>query len=152
MKISFRGDMKKDTIFMTKTTFPGLRCIIQMHYLNPCLLPVILCRRQTVVKRLQSTVLFQAPLRLVPLLLCKLLYAIYDTMQWPHDSNLTLEVLSRIMHCLKEKLPPTLYLQLDNCGRGKQVQMFFFLSAGSQRYRPTHTHTCIRQSTTQLKS
>ena len=55
----------------------------------------------------------------------KLLYAFYDTMQWPHDSNLTLEVLSRIMHRLKEKLPPTLYLQLDNCGRENKNRYFF---------------------------
>ena len=45
-------------------------------------------------------------------------------MQWPHDSNLTIEVLTQIMHALKEKLPPTLYLQLDNCARENKNRYF----------------------------
>lgn len=36
----------------------------------------------------------------------KIIYAFYDIMQWPHDSNLILQVLNNI-----------LYLQLDNCFR-----------------------------------
>lgn len=39
-----------------------------------------------------------------------------DFKEVPHDSNLTINVLLQTL--LKyEKLPPTLYLQLDNCGR-----------------------------------
>lgn len=54
----------------------------------------------------------------------KLLYAFYDMMQWPHDSNLTLEVLSSILVSLRDRLPPTLYLQLDNCGRENKNKFF----------------------------
>ena len=47
----------------------------------------------------------------------KIIYAFYDIMQWPHDSNLILQVLNHILHDFKTKLPDTLYLQLDNCYR-----------------------------------
>ena len=47
----------------------------------------------------------------------KIIYAFYDIMQWPHDSNLIFQVLNNILHDFKAKLPNILYLQLDNCFR-----------------------------------
>ena len=47
----------------------------------------------------------------------KIIYAFYDIMQWPNDSNLILQVLNNILHDFKAKLPNILYLQLDNCFR-----------------------------------
>lgn len=47
----------------------------------------------------------------------KYIYAFYDILQWPHDSNLTIQVLNNILLSFKDRLPSTLYLQLDNCGR-----------------------------------
>lgn len=46
----------------------------------------------------------------------KYAYAYYDLLQWPHNCNITLNVLLRILEDL-DTLPPTLYLQLDNCFR-----------------------------------
>lgn len=48
----------------------------------------------------------------------KLTYAFLDLMQYPHDSNLVIEVIMRVLREIKEKdsiLPEVLYLQLDNC-------------------------------------
>ncbi|XP_066926716.1 uncharacterized protein [Clytia hemisphaerica] len=42
---------------------------------------------------------------------CKL-----DLFQWPHDSNLTLNILVLILS-RRTSLPDTLYLQMDNCYR-----------------------------------
>ncbi len=47
----------------------------------------------------------------------KVIYAFYDIMQWPHDSNLCIQVLSSILYDFRDKLPTVLYLQLDNCFR-----------------------------------
>ena len=47
----------------------------------------------------------------------KLIYGFYDLLQWPHDSNLTIEVLSQVLLDFKDKLPEVLYLQLDNTSR-----------------------------------
>lgn len=46
----------------------------------------------------------------------KHIFAFYDMLQWAHDSNMTIQVLSQVVHSFRDKLPPTLYLQLDNCG------------------------------------
>ena len=53
-------------------------------------------------------------------------YAFFDLHLWPHDSNLTINI---ILHLLKsqEKLPPVLYLQLDNCYR-ENKNLFGFLA------------------------
>lgn len=58
-------------------------------------------------------------------------YAFVDVNLFPHDSNLTINVLLHIL--LKEAkerpLPPTLYLQLDNCWReNKNRYVFGFLA------------------------
>lgn len=50
----------------------------------------------------------------------KHIYAVYDLLQWPHDSNLTIQVLCQVLLKVREgsqALPHVLYLQLDNCGR-----------------------------------
>ena len=54
----------------------------------------------------------------------KHIQAYYDIMQWPHDSNLILEVLCQILYSIREKLPPILYLQLDNCSRENKNRYF----------------------------
>ena len=47
----------------------------------------------------------------------KLIYGFYDILQWPHDSNLTIQVLGHILLDFKDRLPEVLYLQLDNTSR-----------------------------------
>lgn len=47
----------------------------------------------------------------------KLFYAFYDILQWPHESNLVLQVLSHILHDFIGRIPSNLYLQLDNTSR-----------------------------------
>ena len=54
----------------------------------------------------------------------KHIQAFYDFMQWAHDSNLIIEVLSQVLHSIREKLPPNLYLQLDNCSRENKNKYF----------------------------
>ena len=51
----------------------------------------------------------------------KIIYAFYDIMQWPNDSNLILQVLNNILHDFKAKLPNILYLQLDNCSEKTRI-------------------------------
>ncbi|KAL9953863.1 hypothetical protein ACROYT_G041336 [Oculina patagonica] len=47
------------------------------------------------------------------------IFSYIDLMRWPHDSNLTLNVLLQIFVELSEegRLPPYLFLQMDNCYR-----------------------------------
>lgn len=49
----------------------------------------------------------------------KLIYSFYDILQWPHDSNLTIQVLGTVLSKISDSapLPPVLYLQLDNTSR-----------------------------------
>lgn len=54
----------------------------------------------------------------------KIIKAYYDIMQWPHDSNLIIEVLSQVLYSIQSNLPPTLYLQLDNCSRENKNRYF----------------------------
>ncbi len=55
--------------------------------------------------------------------------AYFDLHQWPHDPNLTINILARVIEghfsqVLQRggKLPSTLYLQLDNCARENKNQ------------------------------
>ena len=41
----------------------------------------------------------------------------WDIRQWPHASNLTINILLEVLTSMKDKLPPVWYLQMDNCGR-----------------------------------
>ena len=51
-------------------------------------------------------------------------FAFIDVHLWPHDSNLTINILLQLLLQLKE-LPPVLYLQLDNCYRENKNQFLF---------------------------
>ena len=48
-------------------------------------------------------------------------YAYIDAHAWPHDSNLTINILLDIL-MRQEFLPPVLYLQLDNTARENKNQ------------------------------
>ena len=55
-------------------------------------------------------------------------YGYFDLGQYPHDSNMTISILMNVLNAY-ETLPPTLYLQLDNCGReNKNRFVLAFLS------------------------
>ncbi|CAB4032559.1 Hypothetical predicted protein [Paramuricea clavata] len=46
--------------------------------------------------------------------------AFLDNCEWPHDSNLTINILMRTLLLFQgklDKLPPVMYLQMDNCYR-----------------------------------
>lgn len=49
----------------------------------------------------------------------KLAFAYVDFIQWPHDSNLTISLLLKVLSSYIEKhpLPETLYIQMDNTSR-----------------------------------
>ena len=40
-----------------------------------------------------------------------------DLLQWPHDPNLVLSCMVRVLCNKRDRLPPKLYVQADNCGR-----------------------------------
>ena len=54
-------------------------------------------------------------------------FAFVDLHLWPHDSNLSSNILLQILHqqTASGKLPRTLCLQLDNCFRENKNQFFF---------------------------
>ena len=52
-------------------------------------------------------------------------YGFFDMGQWPHASNLTITVLENILYMYRNEIPPTLYLQLDNCGRENKNRFVF---------------------------
>ena len=54
-----------------------------------------------------------------------------DLNQYPHDSNLTLNVLLHVLtqEAKNQMLTPTLYIQLDNCGRENKNKFVFALLA-----------------------
>ena len=45
----------------------------------------------------------------------------FDQMQWPHDSNLTINVILHVILRM-ESIPDKLYLQMDNCWRENKNQ------------------------------
>ena len=51
-------------------------------------------------------------------------YAFVDVNMWPHDSNLSINILLQILLDQKDSLPPILYLQLDNCFRENKNRYF----------------------------
>ena len=56
-------------------------------------------------------------------------HAFIDLNEVPHDSNLTINVITSLLQRYSDSLPPTLYLQLDNCAReNKNKYLFAFLS------------------------
>ena len=48
-------------------------------------------------------------------------YCVVDLFQWPHDSNLTMNVLLHVFN-RRDVLPDILYLQMDNCYRENKNQ------------------------------
>ena len=49
--------------------------------------------------------------------------------EYPHDSNLTINIILNVLIRYTDSLPPTLYLQLDNTAReNKNLHVFSFLS------------------------
>ena len=58
-------------------------------------------------------------------------YAVIDILQWKHDSNMTLNCLlsSLVQNSKNGKLTPTLYIQLDNCGRENKNKFFLGMMA-----------------------
>ena len=54
-------------------------------------------------------------------------YAFVDVHMWPHDSNLTMNILLSILldQSKEDGLPSTLFLQLDNCFRENKNQFVF---------------------------
>lgn len=55
-------------------------------------------------------------------------FCCFDLFQYPHDPNLTITVLLEVLKRFRENLPPTLYLQLDNCWKeNKNKFVFAFL-------------------------
>ncbi|XP_068680383.1 uncharacterized protein [Montipora foliosa] len=61
----------------------------------------------------------------------KEIFGSFDYYQFPHDSNLTMTVLSDVLvYCADEyDLPPVLYLQFDNCVRENKNRFMFALLA-----------------------
>ena len=57
--------------------------------------------------------------------------AYIDILQWPHDSNLTLNcLLEGLVRASNDgRLPPKLYIQLDNCGRENKNRYFLGMVA-----------------------
>lgn len=56
-------------------------------------------------------------------------YGYFDYYQYSHGSNLTINILMRLLTKLKDSLPPVLYLQLDNCWReNKNRYRYCFLA------------------------
>ena len=60
----------------------------------------------------------------------KIAYTFVDLLQFPHDSNLTITVLLKVLQSyadLYQKLPETLYLQMDNtCRENKNKYILAF--------------------------
>ena len=53
-------------------------------------------------------------------------YGYFDNFQYPHGSNLTITTLLNIICMMKDNLPQTLYLQMDNCGRENKNRYVLF--------------------------
>ena len=80
-------------------------------------------------------------------------YAYIDVHSWPHDSNLTINILLDIL-MRQEFLPPVLYLQLDNTARENKnqytlsflsylVQMKIFSEVNFNRYATESVSVCV---------
>ena len=52
-----------------------------------------------------------------------------DVKEYPHDSNLTGNILLNILHKYSDTLPDVLYVQMDNCGRENKNQCVIGLCA-----------------------
>ena len=57
--------------------------------------------------------------------------ALVDLQQWPHGSSFTITCLLKVlaMASTDNKLPPVLYIQLDNCSRENKNKYFLAVMA-----------------------
>lgn len=81
----------------------------------------------------------------------KIVYAFFDFLQWPYDSNLNIQVLLEILLDFKEKLPPTLYLQLDNSARENKNRFFFFSFCAILVKRKVFKKVCLIKNDSSLR-
>ncbi|XP_052097971.1 uncharacterized protein LOC127732831 [Mytilus californianus] len=54
-------------------------------------------------------------------------FGFFDIGQWPHDSNLTMNIILNSLWQVKDKLPNILYIQMDNCFRENKNKWVFAL-------------------------
>ncbi len=71
-------------------------------------------------------------------------YAFVDLHIWPHDVNLTCTVLLMILQkeAKSGTLPPTMYLQLDNCYKENKNQVFFAFMHGISGAKNVFVEVC----------
>ena len=48
------------------------------------------------------------------------IYGSFDLFEWSHASNMTICILLDVPTMMKDSIPDTLYLQMDNCYREKK--------------------------------
>lgn len=80
-------------------------------------------------------------------------YVYTDLLQWPHDPNLTLNILidillKKVMDYTKSRipLPKKLFIQLDNCNRenkNRYVLGFLSLLVQEKLFEEVRQHCCI---------
>ena len=79
-------------------------------------------------------------------------YAFFDLLQFPHDSNIVIEVILRILINLKntgQQLPETLYIQLDNCfkeNKNKYLFSFCSLLVSKKVFSKVYMYVCTNMS------
>jgi hypothetical protein len=49
----------------------------------------------------------------------------FDINEWPHDPNLTMNIILQTLLFIKEELPSVLYIQMDNCARDNKNRWVF---------------------------
>ena len=54
----------------------------------------------------------------------------FDLLQFPHDANLTANIILLELNSMEEELPDTLYFQKDNCWREGKNQFVLNVLAG----------------------
>ncbi|XP_022808902.1 uncharacterized protein LOC111345874 isoform X2 [Stylophora pistillata] len=80
----------------------------------------------------------------------------FDLFQYPHDANLTINILLLELQSMGEDLPDTLYLQMDNCWRENKnqfvlnflallVKLDIFVKVKLNFLMVGHTHEAVDQ-------
>lgn len=79
----------------------------------------------------------------------KQVFVFVDILQWPHDSNLTISILNRVLVLHMDRnngqLPPVLYVQMDNTSRenkNKYVLGYFSYLIEAGIFRKVKTY-CV---------
>lgn len=78
----------------------------------------------------------------------KLAYAFVDLLQWPHDSNLTITLIVRVLidFAKNHPLPETLYIQMDNTSRenkNKYVLSFCAILVELRIFKKVTYYVCV---------